>query len=133
MCDCFSSKCIEDECSAFLPVHIGDFCVPRDRIEARCKEHPPEDPEGWWAFDGCRDEDEPAWTMYLRYVGSQEELDGATADNRTWLRSHGLGDLAGQGPGYHIGLTETGQRGDICPNVGEYTERRVTESFDGKG
>ena len=132
MCDCYGHDCAEEGCETPLPVHIGDCCVGRDTIEARCALHPPRDPEGWWAFDGCQDEDEEPWSMYLRYVGTQEELDAATEENSAWLWRHGLDDLLGQGPGYHVGLSETGQHGNISPNLADYTERPVTEPFDGR-
>jgi hypothetical protein len=53
MCDCYWSRCEETPCRTIVPVHIGDFCVPRERVHVRCWRHKPTEP-GWSLFAKCR-------------------------------------------------------------------------------
>ena len=39
MCDCYWEKC--KRCDTRLPVHIGDFCMGRDKISLYCGSHLP--------------------------------------------------------------------------------------------
>ena len=40
MCDCYDEKCFK--CREMLPVHIADFCMPRESIRVFCKKHIPD-------------------------------------------------------------------------------------------
>lgn len=42
MCDCYEQKCSEKGCNIIIPIHIADFCTPRENIKAYCKKHMPE-------------------------------------------------------------------------------------------
>jgi len=37
MCDCFMPKC--HLCETRLPLHISDFCTPRENVEVYCPQH----------------------------------------------------------------------------------------------
>ena len=39
MCDCYEAKC--QECSELIPVHIKDFCMPRENLQVFCEKHLP--------------------------------------------------------------------------------------------
>ncbi|MFA5636814.1 MAG: hypothetical protein WC977_13035 [Anaerovoracaceae bacterium] len=65
MCDICALQCSEPGCEAQCSVHIGDYCTPRDTLEVRCADHPPD--EGRWVyFYDCGDDDfgrEPPFYM----------------------------------------------------------------------
>jgi hypothetical protein len=39
MCDCYEAKCSGEGCNIIIPIHIADFCTPRENIKAYCKKH----------------------------------------------------------------------------------------------
>lgn len=41
MCDCYQAKC--ERCERLIPVHIEDFCTPRDNVKVFCQHHIPKD------------------------------------------------------------------------------------------
>lgn len=41
MCDCYEAKC--EKCERLIPVHIEDFCTPRDNVKVFCQHHIPKD------------------------------------------------------------------------------------------
>lgn len=58
MCDCYWQKC--EQCDEMIPVHIADFCTPRENIEVFCGKHIPDkncfvhtiiEPKGDWEDD----------------------------------------------------------------------------------
>lgn len=40
MCDCYEQKC--EQCAEMIPVHIADFCTPRENLQVFCQKHLPE-------------------------------------------------------------------------------------------
>ena len=110
MCDCYSAQC--EACDEMLPVHIGDFIVPRETVQVRCDKHrPPADESGWVAFHNCvdKDYDETFGTIYMRYVGGPELLAGQVARAIESDKKHGFpGDRTVEH--YAVGV-------QICPNL----------------
>lgn len=41
MCDCYDTKCSGRGCKIWIPIHITDFCLPRDSFKAYCEKHIP--------------------------------------------------------------------------------------------
>ena len=41
MCDCYEQKC--EYCNVMIPVHITDFCTPRENVKVFCSLHIPEE------------------------------------------------------------------------------------------
>lgn len=121
MCDICAIRCTETGCSIHIPVHIADFCCPREMVEVRCALHPPTQP-GWTAFDLCADElhadeedlREPEYaTVYMRFVGDPAVLRAAEASNAATLTR--LGYPSQSNPVYGVGDI-AGQPNGICPN-----------------
>lgn len=40
MCDCYEQKC--EQCNEIIPVHIADFCTPRENLQVFCEKHLPD-------------------------------------------------------------------------------------------
>lgn len=36
MCDCYVTECAGPNCTSKLSIHIADYCVERDEVEAYC-------------------------------------------------------------------------------------------------
>ena len=62
MCDCYDHKCAHPQCTQLMPIHIGDFCTPRENLEVVCTRHLPKD------FDGA------IWRWYRPGEFSGEDL-----------------------------------------------------------
>jgi len=87
MCDCYWTYC--KECKEVLPVHIGDFCMPREDIEVYCANHLPEKDVVVYELieDAYYREEEfeileghiPGWKMGVRYLKEPPQKYGLSA------------------------------------------------------
>ena len=121
MCDCCSLECSEPGCQRKVPVHIADFCTPRDTIEVRCSKHPPGIPDGWVRFCAIRDlSDRYLSPFYMRLLVREPIVVNRFARRRItkW-------------PGYAREIEPfacywVGGRGGICPNAADFKQEYLT-------